>query len=72
MMAPEEGFTEAMVILIDAGVDLEVVNRKGRNAVSFAAAPSIKREHDLHTVRILVEKGVDMNRKDNNRNTAKE
>ena len=61
-----------MVLLIDAGVDLEAVNRKGRSAFSFAAAPSMKREHNLEAVRILVEKGGDTNRKDNNRNTAKE
>ena len=72
MKAAKEGFTKAMVLLIDAGVDLEAVNRKGRSAFSFAAAPSMKREHNLEAVRILVEKGADTNRKDNNRNTAKE
>ena len=42
MKAAEEGHTEITGLIIDKGVDMEVTNRKGRTALSFAAAPSVK------------------------------
>ena len=42
MKAAEEGHTEITRLIIDKGVDMEVTNRKGRAALSFAAAPSME------------------------------
>ena len=42
MKAAEEGHTEITRLIIDKGVDMEVTNRKGRTALSFAAAPSME------------------------------
>ena len=72
MKAAEEGFVEGMVLLLEANVNIEAVNRKGRSALSFAAAPSMKRKHNLDAVRILLEKGADADRRDDNKQTAKE
>ena len=72
MKAAEEGFVEAMVLLLEANVNIEAVNRKGRSALSFAAAPSMNRKHNLDAVRLLLEKGADAERKDDNKQTAKD
>ena len=72
MKAAEEGFVEAMVLLLEANVNREAVNRKGRSALSFAAAPSMNRPHNLDAVRILLEKGADADRRDDSKQTAKE
>ena len=51
---------------------LQAVDHKGRSALSFAAAPSMNREHNLDAVRLLLEKGADADRRDDNKYTAKD
>ena len=41
--AAKEGFAEIAGMLLDRGADIKSTNRKGRDAFSFAAAPSMKR-----------------------------
>ena len=41
MKASEEGLVEIMRLLLKKSVDVEAKNKKGRSALSFAAAPSI-------------------------------
>ena len=72
MKAAEEGFVEAMVLLLEENVNIEAVNHKGRSALSFAAAPSMNRKHNLDAVRLLLEKGADAERRDDNKQTAKD
>mmetsp|Transcript_104643 Transcript_104643/g.223663 ORF Transcript_104643/g.223663 Transcript_104643/m.223663 type:complete len:309 (-) Transcript_104643:86-1012(-) len=71
MKAAEEDRVEIMRLLLEKGVDLEVVNKKGRGALSFAAAPSMKRPTPTGALRLLLEHGADAARKDNDGNTAK-
>ena len=71
MKAAEEGCVEVMKLLINANVDLEAVNKKGRSALSFAAAPSGNREVRLDAVRYLLETGADPLRRDDDDLTAK-
>ncbi len=67
MKSVEEGHAEIMRALLDErGADLEVVNKKGRSALSFAAAPSRMRPTRAAALRLLLEKGADPSRRDNN------
>ena len=75
MKAAEEGHVEVVQMLLDRGADIKAMNKKGRDALSFAAAPSIKRltnDKHLHVLRLLVERGADPHHKDEARQTAKE
>lgn len=58
MKASEEGAVEVMRMLLAKNVDYEASNKKGRTALSFAAAPSYnsKQETEFHAqlVRIII------------------
>ena len=71
MKAAEEGRVEIMRLLLDKCVDLEVANRKGRTALSFAAAPSMKRPTPTGALRLLLERGADTAKRDDKGLTAK-
>ena len=71
MKAAEEGYLEILDHLIKSGADLKATNRNGRNALSFAAAPSGKRKTPLATLRRLLERGADPNHIDGAGMTAK-
>ena len=75
MKAAEEGYAEIAQLLLDRGADIKCTNRKGRDALSFAAAPSMKRastDGHLYVLRLLVERGADPLRKDERGQTAKD
>lgn len=76
MKAAEEGHAEIAKLLLDKGADMEVTNRKGRGALSFAAAPSmngkVKRPTPTETLKLLLERGADTSRKDDDGMTAKQ
>lgn len=72
MKAAEENNVELMRLLLEKRVDLEVANRKGRTALSFAAAPSMKRTTALAALKLLLEHGADMSRRDDTGLTPKE
>lgn len=72
MKASEEGHVEIMQVLLEKRVDLEVSNKKGRTALSFAAAPSMKRETPLPALKLLLDSGADMRHKDESGLTPKE
>ena len=59
MKASEEGHVEILQALLKRGAKLEVRNRKGRTALSFAAAPSKPRFSHPDAVRVLLEAGAD-------------
>ena len=72
MKAAEEGHDQILSLLIDKRADLSVANRKGRDALSFAAAPSMKRPTSTTTLRLLIERGADLSHVDGDGMTAKE
>jgi uncharacterized protein len=66
MKASEEGASEVIRMLLDKKVDIEACNKKGRTALSFAAAPSDKdgtpRPTPVAALRLLLENGADAKR----------
>ena len=71
MKAAEEGHVPILLQLLQQNADLEVTNCKGRSALSFAAAPSQQRPIPVDALRVLLEHGADMERKDMFGQTAK-
>jgi len=71
MKAAEEGHVPILLQLLEQNADLEVTNCKGRSALSFAAAPSQQRPIPVDALRVLLEHGADMERKDMFGQTAK-
>lgn len=69
MKAAEENRVDILNMLIEKGVDLDATNRKGRTALSFAAAPSKNnetgkdRETSVECIRLLLRAGADPNKK---------
>mmetsp|Transcript_346 Transcript_346/g.472 ORF Transcript_346/g.472 Transcript_346/m.472 type:complete len:287 (-) Transcript_346:104-964(-) len=72
MKAAEEGQVEILRMLHEKNVDMEAVNRKGRTALSFAAAPSMKRPTATDALRLLLELGADTSKKCERGMTAKD
>ena len=76
MKAAEIGCVAVMRMLLDQNVDIEASNKKGRTALSFAAAPSMDgmtpRLTPVLALRFLLEHGADPNRKDQNGFTPKD
>ena len=58
MKAAEEDLVDIMRLLLDRNADMNVTNRKGRTALSFAAAPSMKRRTACRTLKLLLESGA--------------
>ena len=78
MKAAEEGALDALRLLLEKKVDIESSNRKGRTALSFAAAPSMNNEDrtdrptPTQVIRVLLENGADPKRKCERGMTPKE
>ena len=76
MKSAEEGAVEIMRMLLAKDVDLEASNKKGRTAISFAAAPSNNgsevRPTPVATLRLLLESGAKTQHKDVTGVTAKD
>ena len=78
MSAAENGAVEAMKILLKHGVDIEAANKRGRTALSFAAAPSNDertgrpRATPVAALRLLLESGADPTRRDDRDKTPKD
>ena len=71
MKAAEENHGEILQMLLERKADLNVKNRKGRTALSFAVGPSMKRPTALKTLRYLLEAGANPLQKDDNGWNAK-
>ena len=71
MKAAEEGHADIIRLLLDKHADVEACNSKGRGALSFAAAPSMKRPTPVNALRLLLQRGADMSRVDSLGMTAK-
>jgi hypothetical protein len=75
MKAAEEGHVDIALMLLGHGADVNAKNTKGRDALSFAAAPSMNRDTtDAHVamLRLLVDWGADPRRKDGRGRSAKD
>lgn len=78
MKAAEEGAVEVIRMLLAKKVDVEAHNKKGRTALSFAAAPSFnsqtktERDTPVMALRLLLENGADPKHKDDRGCTAKQ
>lgn len=63
MKASEEGCVEIMRMLLDKKANIEATNKKGRTALSFAAAPSndgsTRRDTPVAALRFLLENKAD-------------
>ena len=59
MKAAEEDLVDIMKLLLDGNADMNATNRKGRTALSFAAAPSMKRRTACRTLKLLLESGAE-------------
>ena len=73
MKAAEEGLPEITSLLLDRDANVKARNRKGRDALSFAAAPSMKQESkDEHryVIQLLIDGKADPRSKDNRGWTA--
>ena len=71
MKASEEGHVVIIRLLLEQNANLEVTNRKGRSALSFAAAPSQQRPTPVEALRVLLEAGADALQIDQFGQTAK-
>lgn len=72
MKAAEDDHVDIINMLIDRGADLEIANRKGRTALSFAAAPSMGRKTPLAALRLLLSRGADLRAEDDGGMVPKE
>ena len=71
MKAAEEGYIEVTQMLLARRCNLEAVNKTGRTALSFAAAPSMGRQPNLTVLQILLQAGANIDHKDVRGETAK-
>lgn len=72
MKAAEEGHYEIANMLLKKGADIEASNKKSRSVLSFASAPSMKRPFHSQMVRLLVERGAKLFKRDEKGLTPKE
>ena len=72
MKAAEEGYLEILNLLIDSGANLSATNRHGRDALSFAAAPSRNLKTPTNTLQRLIQCGANLNHVDDKGRTARE
>ena len=75
MKAAEENRADISRMLLEKSVNINAVNKKGRSALSFAAAPSDRdsqrRESACDVLRLLLERGADSSLLDAKRCTAR-
>lgn len=64
MKAAEEGVVNIMKVLLQHRADIEAANKKGRTALSFAAAPSRHRATPTEAIKTLLVHNADPYRKD--------
>ena len=72
MKAAEEGHTMIALQLLANRADLEATNKKGRTALSFAAAPSGDRPTPRETLAFLMAWGADDTHENNNALTPRQ
>ena len=71
MKAAEENATRICHTLLRRKADLDVKNRNGRTALSFAACPSMGRNTACDTLRMLLENNTDPSMTDDHGFTPK-
>lgn len=75
LLAAKNGYDKILIDLINAGADINVKNKEGKNALIIAVENSVytenKNEYDyIETIKILISKIQNINEKDNFGNTA--
>ena len=75
MKAAEEGLVDIARLLLENKADMEATNKKGRTALSFAAAPSMNgtkpRATAVEVLRLLLTSGADAAKQDDRGMTAR-
>ena len=71
MKAAEEGSRAILHLLVERSASINASNSRGRTALSFAAAPSMRRPTQLLTLAHLLTAGADITLQDNNGLTAR-
>ena len=75
MKASEEGSVDIARLLLEKNADMEATNKKGRTALSFAAAPSMNgtkpRATAVEVLRLLLTSGADAAKQDDRGMTAR-
>ena len=78
MKAAEEGAFECVQLLLDKKANVEAANKKGRTALSFAAAPSLRspnmtqRPISTDVIYLLLGHGANAARRDESGKTAQD
>ena len=76
MKAAEENAVDILQMLLDKKANIEACNRKGRTALSFAAAPSMngktRRATSVAALQFLLQNGANAERSDDDGMTARD
>ena len=72
MKAAETDHVDIMKLLLQANADIHATNKKGRAALSFAAAPSMGKETACRTLELLLKWSADVNQEDYEGFTARD
>ena len=72
LKAAETDRVDIMELLLQANADIHATNKKGRAALSFAAAPSMGKKTADRTLECLLKWGADVNQEDYEGFTARD
>ena len=72
MKAAETDHVDIMKLLLQANANMRATNKKGRAALSFAAAPSMGKKTACRTLKLLLEWDADVNQEDDEGFTARD
>jgi len=71
MKAAEEGYCEILKVLLEARAYVNAINARGRNVLSFAAAPSMGRHASIPALELVLNADADLKHEDKRGQTAR-